>query len=592
MSSKRSNLFGGRPDLLLVDERPPGISLPELSAAPLPELEDEPEEPSVTFYDDDDDDDVEDDDSYDGDGPLRIFIGSPRAEAAAEADEDAAPPPVLKVESGPVWDASALALGADDDLEDGGEDTELDRSPVLVKPGGTIEPPPLTMSFGGSFSRGSLDAGVMDEETAGDIDSVEPARADTVVVHDQIYDRFLRFEDPTEPPPASDAPLAAGPSDDHITLAAGEAEEDEAIAVGQVPDDVEPGPPPTRLSLGHADDDDDDDEYDEYDSGLASLGGALIDEDEPLGASVSLGRPGAETVIGAGSDVAPEPPEVALPSHHDEDDDDEDSGLQSLGPSLADDEDELTSPVTPRVIISDTLPGLSGLGGKNLAQNEDDTEERPVVPPPTELPRTAPEWAVRRRVARDGAVREGTDDASASEGSGMGLLIFVVVAIVAVLAAWWFLGRGGSADLSLGSDEDPTEQTTPTSTTPTPAAGTRGDAVAPSDAPTDEAPADATPAALPTGADAAPDAGVIEFVPEGSTAGSTDPADLGILRVRATRPSRVYVDGQLVGETPMSAISVPSGEHSVKVVAIDSGRARSQSVRVDAGRAQEVRFTF
>ena len=55
--------------------------------------------------------------------------------------------------------------------------------------GSAAEPPPLTMSFGGSFARGSMDAGVMDEDEAST--SSSDLRPDTVVVHRDGAFRFV-----------------------------------------------------------------------------------------------------------------------------------------------------------------------------------------------------------------------------------------------------------------------------------------------------------------------------------------------------------------------------------------------------------------
>jgi len=557
VSTRRSGLFSGRPDLLLVDERPPGITLPEIVAqAPMPDLEDDEDEADVQLAIDEPEEDDVDEDSYDGEGPLRIFIGAPTAAPPESPEAPPAPRATIQADQGPVWDASALAIGADEDLDDTVDDTESDRAPVLVRKGESIEPPPLTMSFGGSFSRGSMDAGVMDADGAM-VDDAGPARTDTVVMHDQIYDRFLRFEDPTAPPPAA----AAGPGEEDTgglgALATGAAEDDssEVIGVGDVASGVEPGPPPTRLRVGFVpDEDDDSDEWEDEDDD------DILDDD-------------------------------------DDDDDDDGDALDSLdrrlgeamsrglARSLEDDDDD--GPPPPRVIIRDDAAPLVSDAAVTTPGLDDETDERPLVIPPDDPgpSRTAPDWAVRRRAAQVGSIRAGDDiqDDDEEEGGGAGLLAFVVVAILILVAAWWFYGREGATGLpALQGGDEAADQ-------------------APADqgaAASDEAPAagddkpDADHAEAPAGADAAPASNIVEFVPKGVDPTTIDPADLGILRVRATRPARIYIDGQQVGETPMAAISLPGGEHKVKAVAISSGRSRTQAIRVDPGRAQELRFTF
>lgn len=555
MSTKRGGLFGGRPELLLVDEKPPGIELPELMAASLPELEEEPEEdlPPV-------DDDTDDEDSYDGGGPLRIFIGSPAAAPDASASRD----PIPAVDKGPVWDASALAIGAgEDELDDSLDEDSGDRAPVLIRPpAGAGEPPPLTMSFGGSFSRGSMDAGVMDDEDLGDANTGSGLeRKDTIVVRDEIYDRLLRFDDAALSEP--DRAPRTFEEDSGAMLPVGEADEVEfeigagGFSVDAVPGDVEPGAPPARggLTVGFV-------------------------------------------------------PGDALRDHEDEDDggDDDEESLRTIPPAGDDDdaprarEEETEDFVVPSVSI--------GVGQSSLASMlSGDAEPPPVVPraPPAEdalvLPppsgsdgdpgdsRTTPEWAVRRRESRADAVRTAEEvraDEAEEDGGGSGLrfLIFAIVAVLAVVLAWLLVPGKGDGAVGGGAR-------TMTPIAPAP----------PQAEPAPEDPATAPQDAAPEAPEAAP---APEATPEPAAAGDAVPTaaststptaapqaeDLGLLRVRATRPARVYIDGELVGETPMSAVSLSAGEHEIKVVAIETGQERRQSVRIDAGRAQEVRFPF
>lgn len=589
MSVKRGGLFGGRPDLLLVDERPPGIQLPRLEVqAALPDLvEDEVDEPSVEI------EDPKDEDSYAGDGPLRIFIGSPAAARPVDDVAQPAPIPATLADSRPLWDASALALGAgEDDPEDGLDETDPDRAPVLIRPGrpSAIEPPPLTMSFGGSFSRGSMDAGVMEEEAAAFQEDTAP-RVGSVVVHDEIYDRFLRLEDPVEPPPrtlpprhagdssSGDSPSGDSPSGDNGVGANGEDALD-ALSAGEADD---------LLAAGEAEDD----HYDQVGFSVAAVPREVASGPPPTRAGLAVG-------VRRGSPVD-------LPTDHDDDDDDESDALITANPHdelSPPDEDESEGPPIPQVIVAPAPPEPSRLVlGHQRVEEDDSMEIRPdaahvaapddalVLPPPeTEevphpepaaehQPRTTPEWAVRRREAR-GVVRTGEEvrqeqAAEEESGGGLGLLIFVVVTIGLVVLGWLLLGsRGGESAVPSPAAPTAVQPAEPAPTAPPPGA--------------DEPPLDepSTPPTEPVTVSTAPSDAATIIEP------GVDPADLGILRVRATRPARVYIDGNLVGETPMAAVSLSAGPHVVKVVAIDSGRTRTQEVRIDAGRAQELRFNF
>lgn len=554
--SRRSGLFGSRPDLLLVDERPRGIDLAAVLPTALPVLEDEPEtEPDLVV----EDEPAAEDDSYDGAGPLRIFIGSPKAEGVADR------PPVI---AGPVWDASALAAGHEDedfDTDGDAEPSPLPRAPVLLKaPGAGPQPPPLTMSFGGSFARGSMDAGVMDEDSAAPAPAPSELRADTVVVHDQIYDRFLRFEDPLDTPPVRgpevrmddepEEPLSVGAFDDDDAM---DAMDGGAARVG-----VQAGPPPSRgLTVGFVPNPDLDDDvisfYDNSDAPDIADEDEVDEEDEqehaPLAPRVIIGDHAPPTRAAPPPLPVPPPPVVRPPP-----------------PDEGDTDLDLGAPVE--------APGPSRLAPDWADRRRDvqRTAQPPVaLPSPTPAPAPAP-----------------VDD-----GGRMGLVVFALLAIAAILVTWYFLRGSGSpaAEAPTGSTSAVQEPVGP----PMGADAVPEDGVqplVPGDAP--EAAPEATPAAPEVDA-AAPVAGSTEgaeIIPLDADPTLTAPDgptdDEGVLRIRATRPSRVYIDGRYVGQTPLPALALAGGSHDIRVVAIDSGRSRSQSVRVDAGRSQEVRFSF
>lgn len=570
MSAKRPGLFGHRPDLLLVDERPRGIDLSAIAAAPLPKLAEEPPPPPPP----EDLDDTLDDDSYDGEGPLRIFIGAPKAATVAAAV-------VPAVDLGPVWDASSLALTGEDDVEDPSDALPTNRRPVLVKKGLPIEPPPLTMSFGGSFARGSLDAGVMDETTA-DSTGDPVSRGDSVIVHDDIFDRFLHFDDPTASPPARALPPQVIPPlesmDDEEMLAAAEADPDlgeDILQAGfDLPEKVEPGKPPTRLRVGFRgpsspepvdDDDADDGDQDDGPGDLLEdrldleLGLDAEDESGPVVPQVRVGLASA-----AGREIPPVHDRAPV------------SAALSRPPAPSAEPPSAAKASPPADLL--VLPPSEGDGAGTWSAEE-------------------PDWASRRRNSRATPGRSPAPaPAEASSGGGMGLLIFVVVAVGGLFLAWYLFGRtptDSAADLPavVPRHEGAVLEPSPTGTgIEAPAGAGASEATTPGAAP-GEAPVD--PAAVSPEAAPPPEAAVETVAADDPLLAQATPAqEVGSLRVRATRPSRVYVDGKLVGETPMAALTLAPGEHEIRVVAIDSGRTRSQIVRVDADRAQEVRFSF
>ncbi|MCK6507577.1 PEGA domain-containing protein [Myxococcota bacterium] len=556
--SKRSGLFGHRPDLLLVDERPPSIDLAAVAPTRLPRLLDEPAEPPPAVADDE----PPEDEDYDGGGPLRIFIGSPKGEGAR-----AAAPPI----SGPVWDASALAAGADDEF-----DTDVDlepvapRAPVLVRPPGSApQPPPLTMSFGGSFSRGSLDAGVMDEDSASV--SSSDVRADTVVVHDQIFDRFLRFEDPLDTPPVR-GPEPAVDDEPEEPLSVGAFDEEEVLEAmdSELHGDLVTGPPPTRgLTVGFVrgpalDEGEDDDGSDILDD---EPGARDEDEDEdedaPAAPRVVIGDQAPPTRLGQAGGSAPRPTPVA-----------------SAPPAVP------VPPSLPPPRLEPPTPAP-----------QEDTELDLGAPVEEPAPsRLAPDWSERRPdPARRGVSLPDPGGPPPEEDSGrLGLIAFALVAVIAVLVTWLLLRLGERPPAEPVPMDGASLEEAPVPVTPAaeaPAAQDGGGAAVEGGAATPEAPpvAAAEPTPEVAGTAAEPAVGADAPIPTGADVAGEDE---GVLRIRATRTSRVYIDGAYVGQTPLPALALPAGSHDVRVVAIDSGRSRSQDVRVDAGRSQEVRFSF
>lgn len=558
--SRKPGLFGSRPSVLLVDDRPRGIDLQSVQATPLPALQDEPEVDII-----DEPEEAEgDDDSYDGGGPLRIFIGSPNRAAGAT-------PPVLPSLPTPIWDASALASATYDDEPTAAEPAASKARPVLRKPG-AIEPPPLTMSFGRSFSRGSMDAGVMDDGLTA-IDG--EAQRDSVVVHQQIYDRLLRFDDPADR--SGLGPFDSADSDDE-PLSVGASDEDEVSShnAGQVaPAFLTEAPPARTLNLQ-----------------------LQTAEPKPDDASDSFSDIFAEAAREPAAEPSPElrrapatPPVMAPPLFPLDDepslpwDDDEPDAIETgdISGSL----DSLTQPLD---VVDPPVRKVFGDGARPKPIVVADS---PPTVPPTVFPRTtpvpaassvatpaptpAPDWSAQRREAQ--AQGRGQPAVGEEPGGGvsLGLVIFGLLVVALLVGSWAMLRKA----------EPPPAPQTPAQPFPGPA---------PSDVLTPELqapPAEPTEPS-PAGEGAAVD-GQDELAGPTETVAASDELpgpDQGLLLIRATRPSRVFIDGRYVGHTPLPSQVLTVGTHEVRVVAIESGRTREQTVRIDAGQSRDLRFSF
>ncbi|NOY27090.1 MAG: PEGA domain-containing protein [Oligoflexia bacterium] len=572
--SKRRGLFGSRPTLLLVDERPPGINLDMVHASALPALEDEPEENLAAPEEEE-----ADEDSYDGGGPLRIFIGKQgEADGQSAVARDAASAEAATARAsveGPVWDASALAARADG----AGSGAKTRDAPVLLKSGlGPDGPPPLTMSFGGSFSRGSLDAGVMDEVEG--VEEIESVRSDTVVLHDQIFDRFLRFEDPRDIPPSRQTARAQGATQDDdedvhepVSLASVGGGAEEPRRSNRERSLVQAGPPPTRgLQVGlvrgptldddedyddedYDDEDYDDEDYDEVGAAPAQDTGRVadvdLDEDQDDKDDDILVDPGAgkpRVIIGQHDALPPLPPPPS----------------SSSTPPLA--------PASP--IIPDPFSERPSFNLIRDLVKARDADPPPLAKKPAAGPRTPPKWAARPKDTVIGRREKPKEDQQ--DGGGIGLIIFGILFIVALLVTWTLLHSADQSKLLAPTDSP---ALVPVDVLPGASAGSQDGTSSESTT------GDASKAAVAPDADSAAAANSVPAAPAPAAA-------KGVVRIRATRPSRVYIDGRYVGQTPLSAQALDSGVHNVRVVAVDSGRTRTQDVRVDAGRSSEVRFSF
>jgi hypothetical protein len=137
---RRSRLFSGSPELLLVSEDIPGIVMPAPpSRVPSLEVDDVPQFDLGALHAQEDAEEAE----ALSEGPLRLFIGAP-----AGGDDIASPVEPEAEEEGPIWDVSALAMPEASD-EEAAEIRFLDEDELVEEDDLiTIDapPPPLVMS--------------------------------------------------------------------------------------------------------------------------------------------------------------------------------------------------------------------------------------------------------------------------------------------------------------------------------------------------------------------------------------------------------------------------------------------------------------
>lgn len=57
----------------------------------------------------------------------------------------------------------------------------------------------------------------------------------------------------------------------------------------------------------------------------------------------------------------------------------------------------------------------------------------------------------------------------------------------------------------------------------------------------------------------------------------------GVLRINSRPWSQVFVDGQLIGNTPQREISLSPGQHTVRLTNAEFGMSKAFNVKVDAG---------
>jgi serine/threonine-protein kinase len=69
------------------------------------------------------------------------------------------------------------------------------------------------------------------------------------------------------------------------------------------------------------------------------------------------------------------------------------------------------------------------------------------------------------------------------------------------------------------------------------------------------------------------------------------PARPGKLYIDARPWATIYVDGKKIGVTPLTGVTVPSGDHSIKAVTED-GRTKTMRVTIPAGGDARRKFTW
>lgn len=157
------------------------------------------------------------------------------------------------------------------------------------------------------------------------------------------------------------------------------------------------------------------------------------------------------------------------------------------------------------------------------------------------------------------------------------------------LGLWLFLERGRStptASSAVAANGTTTVPTDASSTGPTPSA-TASQATS-DPAPTQSSVTSSTPSgkvpSTPTANVPRPTA-----TPTDTAEESTGP---GMIQVVCSPWGNVSIDGRPVGMTPIGAVSVPPGQHTVSATNSDLGASRAQTVKVVSGKTSFVKFDF
>lgn len=172
------------------------------------------------------------------------------------------------------------------------------------------------------------------------------------------------------------------------------------------------------------------------------------------------------------------------------------------------------------------------------------------------------------------------------------------VTAVAVLgsAGGFWLARGSPAPVARHGETSPT---TPTAVPPVPAPLPPSPALAPAEEAAvprvQEPPAGALPGRAAAPVRRAPErrvpraAGVDEAAAPESTVSPGSPRELFPVTLRVMPWATVYVDGELVGETPMGPVMLEAGAHQVRLVNRELDVERELTLQVGAGKPNALR---
>lgn len=161
------------------------------------------------------------------------------------------------------------------------------------------------------------------------------------------------------------------------------------------------------------------------------------------------------------------------------------------------------------------------------------------------------------------------------------------------LGLWLFLERGKStppaSSAVAANGASSTASPEGSAKTPTPSATASQSSVDP--APSDTS-TSSTPSTTPSGKPhSIPQPNVPKTTPTPSDTAeeSTGP---GMIQVVCSPWGNVSIDGRPVGMTPIGAVSVPPGSHTVSATNSDLGASRAQTVKVVSGKTSFVKFDF
>ncbi|MFO0617313.1 MAG: protein kinase [Polyangiaceae bacterium] len=159
------------------------------------------------------------------------------------------------------------------------------------------------------------------------------------------------------------------------------------------------------------------------------------------------------------------------------------------------------------------------------------------------------------------------------------------------LGLWLFLERGKSAPgpaspsavVANNGASEPSASTThaPTSTTTA------------SQAPADSTlVSDASPSSAPSSGKTRPTNPIVPKPVPSPTESAEESTGPGSIQVVCSPWGAVSIDGRSVGVTPIGAVSVPPGTHTVSATNSDLGASRAQTVKVVSGKTAFVKFDF